>query len=132
MIDAAFTGLEPVTSAKTACRLLGKARATLYRQRNPAPPAEGRGRRVAHPAALSAAERTVLLAVLDGDRFADKSPAQAWAILLDEGTYLASISTMYRVLRAEAVARAALRPPHRRQGPPGTGRHRPVPGRSWE
>ena len=28
------------------------------------------------------------------------SPAQAWALLLDEGLYLASISTMYRVLRA--------------------------------
>ena len=106
MIDAAFTGLEPVTSAKTACRLLSKPRATLYRQRNPAPPA-GRpaARRAAHPAALSAAERAVLLAVLDGDRFADKSPAQAWAILLDEGTYLASISTMYRVLRAEGQVR---------------------------
>ena len=47
----------------------------------------------------------MLLAVLDGDRFADKSPAQAWAILLDEGTYLASISTMYRVLRAEGQVR---------------------------
>ena len=38
--------------------------------------------------------------MLNADRFADKSPAQAWAVLLDEGIYLASVSTMYRVLRA--------------------------------
>ncbi len=36
--------------------------------------------------------------MLDSERFADKSPAQVWAILLDEGIYLASIRTMYRVL----------------------------------
>ena len=38
--------------------------------------------------------------MLNAERFADKSPAQAWAVLLDEGIYLASVSTMYRVLRA--------------------------------
>ena len=36
--------------------------------------------------------------MLDSERFADKSPAQVWAILLDEGLYLASVRTMYRVL----------------------------------
>ena len=36
--------------------------------------------------------------MLNAERFADKSPAQAWAVLLDEDIYLASISTMYRVL----------------------------------
>ena len=41
----------------------------------------------------------------NAERFADKSPAQAWAVLLDEGIYLASISTMYRVLRAAGQVR---------------------------
>ncbi|MDA8183045.1 MAG: hypothetical protein M0035_01230 [Actinomycetota bacterium] len=50
--------------------------------------------------ALSEAEMAELVAVLHSARFADLAPAQVWAILLDEGTYLASISTMYRVLRA--------------------------------
>jgi putative transposase len=106
VIDAALGDLEPLTSAKTACRLLGKSRATLYRQRNPAP-AQKRlpAPRAPHPAALSPAEREGLLAALNAERFADKSPAQAWAILLDEGIYLASISTMYRVLRAEGQVR---------------------------
>lgn len=100
MIDAALAELEPLTFARTACRLLGKSRATLYRQRNPAPARERPAApRAPHPAALSPAERDALLAALNADRFADKSPARAWAILLDEGTYLASISTMYRLLR---------------------------------
>jgi len=40
-----------------------------------------------------------VLAVLNSERFCDHAPAQIWATLLDEGTYLASISTMYRILR---------------------------------
>ena len=52
-----------------------------------------------HPAELSAEERAHVLAVLDSPRFADKSPGQAWAVLLDEGTYLCSEATMYRLLR---------------------------------
>ena len=100
MTDAAFAELEPLTCVKRACELLGKSRATLHRQRNPAPAAEKApaGPRAPHPAALTAAEQAALLAVLDSERFADKSPAQVWAILLDEGLYLASVRTMYRVL----------------------------------
>jgi putative transposase len=106
VIDAALAELEPLTSAKTACRLLGKSRATLYRQRHPVPrPERSPASRAPHPAALAPAERDALLAALNAERFADKSPAQARAILLDEGIYLASISTMYRVLRAEGQVR---------------------------
>jgi putative transposase len=56
--------------------------------------------RAPHPASLTRQEQQALLAVLNSDRFADKSPAQVWAILLDEGVYIASVSSMYRVLRA--------------------------------
>jgi putative transposase len=87
---------------KRACDLLGKPRSTLYRHKNPQPPA-GKAEtkpRAPHPAALSLAERQHVLEVLDSDRFADRSPAQAWAILLDEGCYLCSIRSMYRVLAA--------------------------------
>jgi hypothetical protein len=61
--------------------------------------------RAPHPAALSEGEREQVLAVLDSDRLADKSPAQAWAVLLDEGCYLCSISTMYRVLASRDEVR---------------------------
>lgn len=40
-----------------------------------------------------------MIATLNNERFCDKAPAQIWATLLDEGTYLASVSTMYRLLR---------------------------------
>jgi putative transposase len=42
---------------------------------------------------------------LNAERFCDKAPAQIWATLLDEGTYLCSISTMYRILRAQHQVR---------------------------
>ena len=82
------------------------------------PPRRLRRRRAGrgpHPAALTAAEQAALLAVLDSERFADKSPAQVWAILLDEGLYLASVRTMYRVLTlasrsASAAPRRSTRP----------------------
>lgn len=40
-----------------------------------------------------------MLDVLDSPRFVDVSPYQVYATLLDEGTYLCSVSTMYRILR---------------------------------
>jgi putative transposase len=48
---------------------------------------------------LSDAERTRILAVLNSDRFVDTTVTEAFATLLDEGVYLASISTLYRILR---------------------------------
>jgi putative transposase len=39
--------------------------------------------------------------VLHSERFCDQAPAEVYATLLDEGTYLASISTMYRLLHAQ-------------------------------
>jgi putative transposase len=45
-----------------------------------------------------------VLSVLTSDRFIDKSVAQTWATLLDEGTYLCSRSTMHRILRANDAA----------------------------
>ena len=37
--------------------------------------------------------------MLHSERFVDKAPAEVYATLLDEGTYLCSIATMYRMLR---------------------------------
>jgi putative transposase len=54
---------------------------------------------------LSEAERQQVLNVLHSDRFADKSPAQVYAILLDEGIYYCSIRTMYRILEAHGEVR---------------------------
>lgn len=47
----------------------------------------------------------MILETLNSERFCDQAPAQIWATLLDEGIYLGSISTMYRLLRAEHQVR---------------------------
>jgi len=100
MIEQAVQELTPVIGTRPACRTLGAAPATIYRRRRPPAPPPARPR--AAPArALSAAERTAVLAELHSERFSDSSPAQVWATLLDEGRYLASERTMYRLLATE-------------------------------
>ena len=58
---------------------------------------------------LSPAEQTAILDALHAERFADLAPAEVWAILLDEGTYLGSLSTFYRLLRAAGETRERRR-----------------------
>ena len=81
-----------------ACRTLSVSRATLYRRRRPRPRALGPRRRPHR--SLAPAERKQVLDVLRSPRFVDKSPAQAWATLLDEAIYHCSIRSMYRYLAA--------------------------------
>ena len=66
--------------------------------RAPPPP---RPERVAtpQPRALTEVERKEIKAVLNSDEFVDEAPATVYAKLLDQGIYLGSVSTMYRVLR---------------------------------
>lgn len=91
-----------------ACRVVGRSRASHYRRRNPPPPKPRQPRR-SHRA-LSDAERDEIIATLDSERFCDLPPAQVWARLLDEdGTYLCSISTMYRLLRERDEVRERRR-----------------------
>ncbi|HSH81122.1 MAG TPA: IS3 family transposase [Herpetosiphonaceae bacterium] len=59
-----------------------------------------------HPRALSATEQQAVLAVLHSPRFQDAAPAAVYATLLDEGVYLASERTMYRLLAAAGETRA--------------------------
>jgi len=100
MSDAAITELAPVVGVKDACAAVGRPRATHYRwhRKSPAPSRPARAPK-AQPRALSAAERTEVLVVLHEERFVDLAPGEVHAILLDEGRYLCSESTMYRVLR---------------------------------
>ncbi len=97
MIEEHFEDLEAVTSTSRACELLGASRATHYRRRRPpvlGPPPP----RPAPPNALGQVEREHILSVLHSEEYCDLAPAQIWARLLDDDTYLCSISTMYRLL----------------------------------
>jgi putative transposase len=101
-----LTELESHTSTKEACELLGLARASVYRVRAP----QVHGPRPApvpgvQPNSLSVREREEILAVINSPLFVDKSPEQVWAIQLDHGVYLGSVSTIYRILRSDGLTR---------------------------
>jgi putative transposase len=104
MIEQTVEELTPVIGTRPACDALGAAPATIYRRRRPPAPRPRRPRPL--PArALSEAEREAVLAELRSERFVDSSPAQVWATLLDEGRYLASERTMYRLLARNGEVR---------------------------
>lgn len=104
MIEQAVEELTPLVGTRPACRAVGVAPATIYRRRRPPEP-RATGPRPKPPRALSEAERQGVLDELHSERFVDRSPANVWATLLDEGRYLASERTMYRILAAEGEAK---------------------------
>lgn len=79
----------------TACRALGVSRASLYRSQQPAVIHKPRP---TPERALPAGQRQAVLDHLHCERFRDQAPAEVYATLLDEGTYLCSIRTMHRIL----------------------------------
>jgi len=119
---------------KAACDALDVSRATFYRWlRGKCQPqklmpkavcgcsclsacqVEVDAQRPAPPLALSDAQRQQALDVLRSEPFADKAPYEVYAALLDQGVYLCSIRTMYRILEAEGEVRERrnqLRHPH--------------------
>lgn len=90
--------LVPTLSTAEACRCLGVPRATLYRHRTPKAALPEAKPRPTPPRALSEPERARVLDVLHSPPFLDKAPAEVYAALLDQGQYLCSIRTMYRIL----------------------------------
>ena len=98
--------LAPTSGTAPTCAALGVARATLYRHRrrgSAAPaqaPVERRSAR-----ALGVEERQAVLATLHSECFVDQSPAAVYARLLDEGRYLCSQRTMYRLLERAGEVR---------------------------
>ena len=103
MISAANSLADQVGVA-AACRALRLSRSAVYRDRVahrvcvlPPPISAEPARRP--PLALSKLERRVVLDVLNSPRFANCAPAAIYAQLLDEGRYVASVRTMYRLLQ---------------------------------
>ncbi len=99
-----------VLTVLAACESVELPRATYYRARST--PKEDTGRE-SHRR-LTGQEREQVLETLISERFRDQSVRQVWAQLLDEGTYLCSVRTMYRILtenRAVRERRDQLRHP---------------------
>ena len=94
---------------------------------SPPAPKPAPSRKRPGPAAGAGPRRAAaILDALHSDRFADLAPDEVWATLLDEGTYLGSVSTYYRVLReagesrerrAQATHPAAVKPELAAAGP---------------
>lgn len=87
---------------------MGRPRASHYRARHqprlgPPPP------RPPSPRKLGDLEADAVVEVLNSERFCDRAPAEIWATLLDEGVYLCSVSTMYRLLRQRHQVRERRR-----------------------
>jgi len=86
----------------SACAALNVPRSSFYRSSSARPPTQPRPT----PArALTAQERRDVVGVLNSERFMDQAPRQVYATLIDEGTYLCSVRTMYRILGAEGQIR---------------------------
>lgn len=101
---AAVHELTPTMGNSAACLAMGvprgvpaRQRARLGRKALLGPPAP-RAPRARPPLALDAQERQTLLLTLNSERFADTAPAAVHATLLDEGIYVGSVRTMYRIL----------------------------------
>jgi putative transposase len=101
LINAAESLAETVGVAP-ACESMGIPRSSLYHMRSRkqgdkkgSKPRPGPARK------LEETERQKVLDVLHCERFVDKSPAEIWATLLDEGIYLCSERTMYRILGSQ-------------------------------
>jgi len=88
-----------------ACRALDVPRSWLYRQLQEATESVVREARPSPARALDAGERRAVLELLYSERFVDRSPSEVYATLLDEGTYLCSIRTMYRMLEGNGEVR---------------------------
>ena len=131
MIAECFDAIEPMLGTRAACAAVGRARAKHYRRQAPKP--RSRTPRPAPPNKLTDNEMGAILDLLRSERFVDLSPAQVFHILLDEGTYLASVSTYYRLLRAAGEVRErrrqATHPPRAR---PELVARRPLVVWSWD
>jgi putative transposase len=103
---ATVTQLAQKTNTKQACDQLAYPRSSYYRQQQ-AKPAATEPRRVPAPSprALPPAEQDTVRNLLNSERFGDSSPRQMYGTLLDEGHYLCSVSTMYRILKANEEVR---------------------------
>jgi putative transposase len=137
-VSAQIDAWIPRVGTERACRAFGTSARTwrhrrqaafgrLPERRSRALPAEARR---GHPARLDAAERAEIRALLCSERFCDLAPAQVYATLLDEGRYLCSERTMYRILHDHGLV-GERRRGHRRRPRAAPRVHASGPNQVW-
>jgi transposase InsO family protein len=125
VVELLQEGISRGASAKAIADLFGLATRTLRRwglmirsQGFSSDQRKGAARHVAHR--FSREERQIVLATVNNPRFADLTPSQIVAILAEEGVYVGSESTIYRIMRQEGLLnhRGRTRPPQEPREPP--------------
>jgi putative transposase len=101
----AATQLSASVGCAAACRALDLPRASFYRAQVPPSEAGAVAPRPTPARALSDTERQTALGHLHSERFVDQAPHQVHATLLDEGIYVCSPRTMYRLLEEHGEVR---------------------------
>lgn len=105
MIDTAEQLAQEI-GVKRACQVLGVVRSRLYRRRQEKMTEPGNSSSPSlSPRALSPGEKATVREVLNSSRFQDQPPREVYATLLDEGQYLCSWRTMYRILHENEEVR---------------------------
>jgi putative transposase len=111
----AITELSTVTGPTAACTHLAMARSTYYHRRKPRVVSPRVIVRPSPPRTIPAEERQRILDIAHSERFINASPAEIVYVLMDEGVYIASERTVYRVLADNGEIRerrAQARRPH--------------------
>lgn len=96
-------------NTRAAAALTGLSRATQHRNTKPAAVRSAPGRRAVPVNKLTDAERARVLEALNSAEFVDCAPLTVWTTLLDQGTYLCSVSTMYRILAENTLVKERRR-----------------------
>lgn len=120
MLKAIDNAVAAGARLEKVCQRLSVAPRTIQRWRTPLGSEDRRcGPRTSPANRLSESERHRVLAVANCEEFRDVSPKQMVPRLADRGLYLASESTVYRLLREEGqlAHRGKARPPQPRVRP---------------
>jgi transposase InsO family protein len=96
---------DPIVPLSVACAALAVSLATAKRHLGPPKAKAPREPRPASPRKLSEEQRAAIVATMHSERFIDQTPHQVVPELLEEGTYLGSVRTIYRVLADNGESR---------------------------
>jgi len=121
ILDTISDGLAQGARLEAVCRRLGISARTVQRWRTPELAEDRRaGPRTAPKNSLTSAERRRVLELANSEEFRNLSPKQMVPRLADRGQFLASESTIYRLLRQHELLA------HRGRARPRTPRPRPA------
>lgn len=135
IINLIAEAVEAGARQSRACAIVNLSTRSLQRWKNEPTCGDQRSTRIQNPKSkLTASERARILAVVNSAEFGHLPPNQIVPILADRGQYLASESSIYRVLKesGQITHRRAERPPQKRHKPRALTASKPNELFSWD